>query len=73
MSVPIGATPADFPCVVMDGMGRGGSFVGEVIVCNGLVVSFPPITGLVVYLEINVWSRAPGEEVSPCEGGFKLE
>ena len=73
MSFPIGAAPADDPCVVMDGMDRVRSFVGEATVCGGLIVSLPPNTGLVVYLEINVWSRPPGEEVPPRAGGSRLE
>jgi hypothetical protein len=30
-------------------------------------VASSPITGLVVYLDISVWSLAPGEEVPPRE------
>ncbi len=42
--------------------------VGEAtLACGERVVSSSPITGLVVYLDISVWSLALGEEVPPRE------
>ena len=42
--------------------------VGEAtLACGVMAVASSPITGLVVYLDISVWSLAPGEGVPPRE------